>query len=76
MDATYQDRPAHRVTLGLAAINSARQVMFLVTGRDKAGIVQAVLEGPEGLLPAQRVRPLAGQLTWLLDAEAASQLSG
>jgi 6-phosphogluconolactonase len=76
VEAFYQDRPAHRVTLGLAALNAARQILFLVTGRDKAGIVQSTLEGSEGLLPAQRVRPLAGQLTWLLDAEAASQLSG
>jgi 6-phosphogluconolactonase len=74
--ARYQDRPAQRVTLSLPAINGARQVFFLVTGSAKAGIVQAVLEGSTGPLPAQRVRPLAGQLTWLLDAGAASLLQG
>jgi len=74
-EATYEDRPAHRVTLSLPAINSAREVMFLVTGRDKAAIARAVLEEPGERFPAQRVRPLAGQLTWLLDSEAGGQLS-
>jgi 6-phosphogluconolactonase len=74
--AQYQDRPAQRVTLTLPAINAARQVWFLVTGGTKAGIVRQVLEEPQGHLPAQRVSPTAGQLTWLLDAAAAGQLAG
>jgi 6-phosphogluconolactonase len=75
VEAEYQGRPAERVTLTLSAINSARQVWFLVSGDDKADIVQAVLEGPEQQLPAQRVRPNAGELLWLLDAAAASHLT-
>jgi 6-phosphogluconolactonase len=74
VEAHYQDRPAHRVTLTLPAINTARHVVFLVTGSAKAGIVQAVLDDPRGHFPAGQVRPTAGQLTWLLDAEAAGQL--
>jgi 6-phosphogluconolactonase len=76
VEAHYQDRPAWRVTLTLPAINMARDVLFLVQGDDKAEIVQAVLEGPEASFPAQGVRPVAGQLTWLLDAPAASLLRG
>jgi 6-phosphogluconolactonase len=72
--ARYQDRPVHRVTLTLPALNTARQALFLVTGSAKAGIVQAVLEGPEGLLPGQQIRPTAGQTVWMLDREAAGQL--
>jgi 6-phosphogluconolactonase len=72
--AVYQDRPAERVTLTLPVINGAREVLFLVTGEEKAEIVQAVLEDPSRNLPAQRVQPVAGQLTWLLDAAAASRL--
>jgi 6-phosphogluconolactonase len=72
--AHYEDRPAYRVTLTLPAINTARQVQFLVSGSAKAGIVRAVLQGPDRRLPAQQVRPTAGQFTWLLDAEAAGQL--
>ena len=74
--ACYQDRPAHRVTLTPPAINAARQVLFLVTGTAKAETLQAVLEGPEGPYPAQRIRPTSGQLIWLVDVEAASRLKG
>jgi 6-phosphogluconolactonase len=74
--ASYQGRPAQRVTLTLPAINTARLVMFLVTGSAKAEVVQAVVQGPAGHLPAQHIQPVAGQLTWLLDAAAASLLAG
>lgn len=74
VEAHYRDRPAHRVTLTLPAINSARQVLFLVAGSAKAEILRAVLEGPVGRLPAQEIRPTAGQLTWLVDAAAATLL--
>lgn len=74
--ALYQDRPVQRMTLTLPAINASRQVLFLVSGSAKAQIVRAVLEGSEGHLPAQRIQPAAGQLTWLLDAAAASLLEG
>jgi 6-phosphogluconolactonase len=76
VEAHYQGRPAHRVTLTLPALNTARHILFLVTGDAKAEIVQAVLEKPEMSLPAQKVRPGAGKLTWLLDAPAASSLAG
>ena len=69
--AVYQDRPAQRVTLTLPAINSARQILFLVTGRTKAPVVQSIVEGSGERLPAQRIQPAAGGLTWLLDTEAA-----
>jgi 6-phosphogluconolactonase len=74
--AVFQDRPAQRITLTLPAINAARQVLFLVSGGAKAQVVQAVLEGPAGPLPAQWIQPTAGGLTWLLDAAAASVLGG
>ena len=76
VEAFYQGRPAQRVTLALPAINTARQVWFLVTGATKAEIVRDVLAGPDTGLPAQLVRPLAGQLTWLLDVAAANRLEG
>jgi 6-phosphogluconolactonase len=73
--ARYEDRPAQRVTLTPPAINTARQILFLVQGRDKAAVVQAVLEGADPDLPARRIRPTAGRLTWLLDRSAASRLA-
>lgn len=74
--AFYQDRPSERVTLTLPAINSGRQILFLVAGSAKAAMVKAVLEGPEDQYPAQWVQPTAGQLSWLVDAAAASGLGG
>jgi 6-phosphogluconolactonase len=74
--AVYQDRPAQRVTLTLPAINSARQILFLVAGSAKAAVVQSVIEGAGELLPGRRIQPTAGQLTWLLDAEAARLIGG
>jgi 6-phosphogluconolactonase len=76
VEAHYQDRPTGRVTLTLPAINTARHVLFLVSGSDKARIAQVVLEGDDGLYPAQQVRPTAGELTWMLDAAAAGRLQG
>lgn len=65
-----------RVTLTLPAINRARVAMFLVTGARKAAIVANILActQPREDLPATLVRPESGRLTWMLDAEAASQL--
>ncbi len=66
-----------RLTLTLPVLNGARQVLFVVTGRDKAGIVAEILEGlylPEAL-PAQRVDARLGESVWLLDEAAASELS-
>ena len=68
--AYYQDRPAHRVTLTPPAINVARQVLFLVTGANKAETLQAVLKGPDGRFPAQQIRPTSGRLTWLVTETA------
>jgi 6-phosphogluconolactonase len=66
-----------RVTLTLPVLNAAAQVVFLVAGADKAGILTEVLEGPfePERLPAQGVRPAQGGLLWLVDAAAAARLS-
>ncbi len=69
--AAYEGRPAWRVTLTLPALNAARSVLFLVSGAEKAPVVQAILADGEEHLPARRVRPIAGHLAWLLDAAAA-----
>lgn len=74
--AQYEDRPSQRITLTAAVINDARRVIFLVTGANKAATLSAVLQGPRDLakLPAQRIQPISGTLTWLVDQAAASAL--
>lgn len=74
--AEYGDRPADRVTLTPPAFNSARQILFLVTGAEKAEALAGVLEGEDNPVrwPAQRIRPRNGRVSWLVDRAAAGQL--
>jgi 6-phosphogluconolactonase len=68
---------AWRVTLTAHVLNNAAQITFLVTGEEKASIVERVLEGPRDpeAVPAQLIAPVSGSVTWILDAAAASLLS-
>lgn len=73
--AQYEDRPSDRVTLTPRILNLARQVVFMVSGAQKADRLQEVLRGDPDLLrlPAQRIQPVDGRLVWMLD-EAAARL--
>jgi 6-phosphogluconolactonase len=64
-----------RLTLTYSVLNRARRIYFLVSGKEKAPIVRTVLENKEAHLPAQKIQPAQGELTWLIDREAASLLS-
>jgi len=66
----------NRLTITLPVLNRARQIVFLISGKEKAASLKTVFEDRENQLPAQRIRPLNGELIWLLDQEAASLLSG
>lgn len=66
-----------RFTLTFPTINSARNVMFLVSGPEKAATLKAVLNGssePERL-PAQSVQPADGDVFWFVDKAAAAELT-
>ncbi len=67
--AHYQDRPANRVTLTPKVFNEAREIWFLVTGKNKAEILNTVLHGEKNLqlYPAQRIQPKNGKLIWWVD---------
>ncbi len=64
-----------RLTMTFPALNAAAHVFFIVAGADKSEALRKVLEGPPGQLPAQRVQPLNGSLSWFLDEAAARKLS-
>ena len=74
--SAYGDRPSSRVTLTPPVFNSARSVMYLVSGSEKAAILAAVLQGEyrPAALPAQRIRPNEGQSIWMVDRAAAAGL--
>ncbi len=67
--------PRSRITLTLPVFNAAKKVLFLVAGEEKAQIVSDVIEG-RGDSPAARIRPLDGELVFLLDKAAATKLRG
>ena len=76
------ERDLPRLTLTLPVLNAAREVIFLVSGAAKSRVVAAVLTD-NGVkvpkrralpLPAARVVPAEGRLTWLLDEAAAADL--
>lgn len=72
--ATRNDGGQDRITLTIPALNRARSVMFLVTGKAKAQRLREVLRpepsSPE--LPVQLIKPVEGTLQWLVDSEAAA----
>jgi len=66
----------HRVTFTAPFINQASQVVFLVSGLDKAEVLVKVLEGPyqPHQLPAQLIRPNGSHPIWLVDKAASHKL--
>ena len=66
---------APRVTLTMPVINNALSVLVLVTGKEKAGILRAVVGTDVPQFPANMVHPESGSITWMVDGDASSQLS-
>ena len=66
-----------RITVTGKIINHSRTVLFLITGDSKAEMVARIIDRKEGWdkLPASMVNPSQGELIWLLDEKAASELS-
>lgn len=63
-----------RLTLTLPVLNHARQVLFLVTGKEKAPMIREVLSDhpPPSPLPARLIQPRGGGPIFFLDRAAAS----
>jgi len=65
---------AWRITFTYPLINAARDILFQVQGGDKSDAIAAIF-GLREDLPAGRVHPTQGNLTWLLDEAAAAKLT-
>ena len=63
-----------RISLTLPVISNARNVIFIVAGRNKAAIVKRVVGDRDQGFPASRVELTNGRLIFVLDSEAASML--
>jgi len=68
---------ADRITLTAPAACAAAEILFMVTGADKALALKGVLEGPyePEQLPAQLLQPKNGKVLWLVDTAAGGMLS-
>lgn len=69
--AVAHGRPEVRITMTYPAIESSRQVAFLVAGKEKAAILKAIRAGGSEV-PAAHVRPV-GELVWFVDRAAAGE---
>jgi 6-phosphogluconolactonase len=56
---------AWRLTFTFPLINCARHILFLVGAAKNPGLIQRVLDG-DRQLPAARVDPSAGEVTWMI----------
>lgn len=67
-----------RITLTLPVLNAAARIEMIVIGRSKAEVVRTVLRGPIDpfRFPAQFLRPVDGEIAWMMDADAAARLGG
>lgn len=74
---TVGDRDGQpRLSFTAPLINQARNILFLVSGASKQIAVQRALatNGDSQQTPARLIQPVAGELHWLLDREAAALL--
>jgi 6-phosphogluconolactonase len=67
--ATTAPDGSPRLTLTYPVFEAAHHVVFLVTGDAKREALAAIRRGDD--LPAGRVRPVAGDVTWIVDQDAA-----
>jgi len=72
----YQNRPAERISLTPKIINQAKNIIFLVSGKNKASILNEIINGPDdpNKYPAQRINPVNGKMFWLIDESSAIKL--
>ena len=66
-----------RLTLTVPVLNQARLVVFWASGAGKALMLRRILTDPaaDPVPPARLISPQAGEIQWLVDRAAASQLA-
>ena len=75
--AVASESPFHnhqRITLTLMAINNAKEVIFLASGKEKAAVLRNIFSEQDSSLPVSLVRPEHGTLLFLVDNNAGCYL--
>ncbi len=61
-----------RITLTGTVINNSTKVIFIVTGKNKSGIIRKTALSSKPEYPASNIKPEWGELFWFIDEEATS----
>jgi 6-phosphogluconolactonase len=68
------DPDVNRMTMTYPTLNQARRLVILVSGKGKAAVLKTLFENKQSQLPAVRIKPAKGALTWLVDRDAAIEI--
>lgn len=73
-----EDQRLYRITMTAPLINMARNILFLVSGADKATILHRILTSSyqPDRFPVQLINPGEGSVSWFADDQAACMLPG
>lgn len=72
---SIEEVPRHAITMGIGTILEAKRIVLMATGRKKSEAVNRAIQGPvDPMLPASQLQR-AADVTFVLDAAAASGLS-
>lgn len=75
VNAVHSKEKGERITLMPAVVNASAARAFLVTGENKAKVLQEIIAQPgQHNYPAQLIQPLNNELHWFVDEEAAKYL--
>lgn len=71
-----EEKQIWRISFTFPLINNAAQIIFLIAGKEKAGVVASVINRTKikPALPSQLVEPEKGTIYWMLDEEAAAKI--
>ena len=74
--AVHPKTKQKRITITGNVINNANEVVFLVTGKEKAEVISEIInrEGECNNYPSSYIQPSWGALTWHLDKAAAKRI--
>ena len=72
--ASYDDEPKQAYTMGIKTIMSAKKILVVVSGADKAAILKEVVEGPITPKVQASILQLHPDVTIVADEEALSML--
>lgn len=74
--ACHPETDQMRITLTGNVLNNANQIIFMVSGPTKAARISEIMNNIPAArkLPAYHIYPVAGNLYWFLDADAAGEI--